>query len=161
MRVARANPVSVHLLAGEEGVPMNKPSEGALRAARAMCQGQKIYVYGGLPEFCGHHHGWADEEEIFFSHQCYILKPSEAACFYCGKHLRTGRVRHVDKMTWDHFLPLCQGGVTLPANLVVACGKCNRDKGGRTIKDYRYFRASLAGYKNHQLYKFAGEQTAS
>lgn len=41
-----------------------QPSEGALRAARAMCQDRKVYVHGGLPEFCGHNYGWADEEEI-------------------------------------------------------------------------------------------------
>ncbi len=40
------------------------PSKEAIRIARVMCQGNKIYVYGGLPDFCGHNYGWADEMEI-------------------------------------------------------------------------------------------------
>ena len=40
-------------------------------------------------------------------------------CFYCG---------NLEDLQLDHFVPLSKGGGTTRANIIVACGKCNRRK---------------------------------
>lgn len=52
-------------------------------------------------------------------------------CCYCGIVLRNdGQSR--DGATWDHIVPVCQGGTDDASNLVPACRGCNSRKGGRT-----------------------------
>ena len=38
------------------------------------------------------------------------------------------------ELTRDHVVPRAQGGGMTWENIVAACSKCNRDKGGRTPK---------------------------
>ena len=51
-----------------------------------------------------------------------ILRRDGRICHYCGG------------FAWevDHLVPRRQGGLTIPSNLVAACGPCNRKKGNRT-----------------------------
>lgn len=48
-------------------------------------------------------------------------------CFYCGK-----RLKEKDK-TFDHLVPVAQGGKDTVDNLVCSCLDCNTIKGNNTI----------------------------
>ena len=56
-------------------------------------------------------------------------------CFYCGRVLvmtRPGRDRQPrNAATADHLIPLYFGGLTIRANIVAACVRCNERKGNR------------------------------
>ncbi len=47
-------------------------------------------------------------------------------CQYCGEQLT------VDELTFDHLVPVSQGGRKDWENIVTSCITCNRRKGGRT-----------------------------
>lgn len=51
-----------------------------------------------------------------------LMQAQGGKCFYCGNPPR--------RPTDDHLVPRWQGG-TLVANKVIACWKCNNQKGGR------------------------------
>ena len=55
-----------------------------------------------------------------------LLVRDNASCQYCGKVIKT------QEYTIDHVMPLCQGGKSVWDNLVIACMRCNKTKGGRT-----------------------------
>lgn len=44
-------------------------------------------------------------------------------CFYCGKQ--------DSNLTVDHFYPLSRGGSDIDRNCVLACFKCNHEKGNK------------------------------
>jgi 5-methylcytosine-specific restriction endonuclease McrA len=48
------------------------------------------------------------------------------ACQYCGDKFATS------ELTFDHVVPVAQGGRKDWENIVTACISCNREKGGRT-----------------------------
>lgn len=48
------------------------------------------------------------------------------ACQYCGQRLRS------EDLTFDHVVPVAQGGQRSWENIVSACLPCNKRKGGRT-----------------------------
>mmetsp|Transcript_5737 Transcript_5737/g.9919 ORF Transcript_5737/g.9919 Transcript_5737/m.9919 type:complete len:150 (+) Transcript_5737:366-815(+) len=58
-------------------------------------------------------------------------------CNYCRKQRL--RLHHWaepssdDDATVDHFVPICRGGTDEERNLVVACRRCNEDKGNSLI----------------------------
>jgi len=53
-------------------------------------------------------------------------------CQYCGKKLHHGmRGFHV-----DHMQPLSRGGSNDPANLALACGRCNDSKHNKTSTEF-------------------------
>jgi len=47
-------------------------------------------------------------------------------CQYCLRKLP------LSKLTYDHVIPKCQGGLTTWTNIVMACKACNSKKDGRT-----------------------------
>lgn len=47
-------------------------------------------------------------------------------CQYCG------RKSSLNRLTYDHVIPRCEGGKTHWENIVMACQACNGRKGGRT-----------------------------
>jgi 5-methylcytosine-specific restriction endonuclease McrA len=51
-------------------------------------------------------------------------------CFYCPKILVKSTV------TLDHVIPISKGGTHELSNLVLACYKCNNEKGNDIIIDY-------------------------
>jgi len=53
----------------------------------------------------------------------------EFSCQYCGA---TG------DLTFDHVIPRARGGVTSWQNVVASCGRCNLNKGSRTLKQVGY-----------------------
>jgi len=63
-----------------------------------------------------------------------IYNGCNGRCYYCGIE--------VDPFSaWepDHMLPRSQGGNDELSNLVLACRKCNRRKGGRDVEEYRNY----------------------
>ncbi len=60
-----------------------------------------------------------------------LLARDFCSCQYCGKLLSAREA------TVDHIIPRSRGGSTCWENVVVACGSCNRRKGGRTPKEAR------------------------
>lgn len=50
-------------------------------------------------------------------------------CQYCGSRLPP------EDLTFDHVVPRSRGGRTAWTNVVAACGRCNRAKGNRLLRD--------------------------
>jgi len=49
------------------------------------------------------------------------------SCCYCGSN---------ERLSIDHLVPLNQGGLDLPENMVWACRACNSSKGARDMLDW-------------------------
>lgn len=52
----------------------------------------------------------------------YILDKFGGRCAWCGSQWY---------VELDHFIPIYEGGKTIPGNLYPACRACNRGKGGK------------------------------
>jgi len=62
-----------------------------------------------------------------------LIRLQDGRCWYCGKRFdECNGTPHV-----EHQTPLSRGGADAFANLVMACGRCNTDKGDRTLEEYR------------------------
>lgn len=55
-----------------------------------------------------------------------IFARDENRCQYCGQHFAT------NELSIDHVVPLSRGGYSTWSNVVCACTRCNKRKGGRT-----------------------------
>lgn len=60
-----------------------------------------------------------------------LLERDDYTCQYCGKKLSATNA------TVDHVVPRFKGGKTTFENTVTACGKCNRDKGSKSVSEAR------------------------
>lgn len=58
-----------------------------------------------------------------------ILNRYGRRCAYCGTNKQ--------KMTMDHVLPLSRGGRHCVANVVPACGQCNKMKADMTLMEWK------------------------
>ena len=56
-----------------------------------------------------------------------IFRRDDYTCQYCGKH--------TSHLTVDHVMPRHRGGKHSWENLVAACPRCNRKKGGHTPRE--------------------------
>jgi hypothetical protein len=54
---------------------------------------------------------------------------AERKCIYCGRK---------SNLTIDHIIPRHLGGLDIPANLVLACKRCNSSKNSRDIFEWYY-----------------------
>ena len=54
----------------------------------------------------------------------------EPKCFYCRKPLP------LKEATLDHVVPVSKGGRTTIGNSVIACVKCNLEKGNKDVSDF-------------------------
>lgn len=50
-------------------------------------------------------------------------------CAYCGKGLSE------NEATLEHVIPISKGGPDIPANIVIACKKCNEAAGSMSLKE--------------------------
>ena len=87
-----------------------------------------------------------------------VITHTGCDCYYCGKEgMLDGNNRPVEKeptkiytniydgtyiwghrsMEWEHKIPLSRGGHNNRKNIVLACRKCNREKGSLTDEEYR------------------------
>lgn len=62
---------------------------------------------------------------VKFSRQ-NIYARDKYCCQYCGRKFP------VEDLSYDHVIPKSRGGKTVWTNIVTACMRCNRKKGGRT-----------------------------
>lgn len=61
-------------------------------------------------------------------------------CWFCGKRVVRTKKKHApNKAVTDHLNPVFRNGTNDDANLVTACGKCNRRKSSKTLEEYRLF----------------------
>lgn len=58
-----------------------------------------------------------------------IQRQHNHRCAYCGTNK--------SKMTMDHVLPLSRGGRHCVANVVPACGQCNKMKADMTVMEWK------------------------
>ena len=63
-----------------------------------------------------------------------LLVRSHGACWYCGTPLTLRTV------TADHIVPVQQGGQAVLENMVASCSACNREKGHRSLDEFRQWR---------------------
>jgi 5-methylcytosine-specific restriction endonuclease McrA len=68
------------------------------------------------------------KKEVKFS-RLNIYARDEFRCQYCGKKFEPRN------LSFDHVVPKRFGGKTEWTNIVTACCRCNRRKGGRVLKD--------------------------
>jgi len=66
--------------------------------------------------------------EVRFS-RANIYQRDKYTCQYCGAGY------NAEELTFDHVIPLVQGGETTWENIVTACLMCNNKKGGRTPRE--------------------------
>jgi len=64
-----------------------------------------------------------------------LIKRDGVCCHYCNKPLIE------QQMTLDHKHPFALGGDDSLENLVIACLRCNREKGNQRYEDYQRFRS--------------------
>lgn len=97
----------------------------ALDAARAMSDGwyrRRIARFRSLDERRPDPLEWREIRSRIFERDDYT-------CSYCGT--RGG------DLECDHKIPICQGGSNDDDNLTTACFPCNREKGPRTVEQWR------------------------
>jgi 5-methylcytosine-specific restriction endonuclease McrA len=58
-----------------------------------------------------------------------IYQRDDFTCQYCGDQFA------VEELTFDHVVPVAQGGTRGWTNIVTACEPCNRKKGARTPEE--------------------------
>lgn len=63
------------------------------------------------------------------------LLSRDPRCYWCGLELGRG-IGDERWPTIDHRIPTSKGGTNSQDNLVLACLKCNRDKGNKMPQDY-------------------------
>src|SRR5215218_756041 len=66
-----------------------------------------------------------------------IMRRDAYICQYC----KVARATDI-----DHVQPWIQGGPTIASNLVAACQRCNRSKGGRTPAEWEMAKRRQAAY---------------
>jgi len=59
-----------------------------------------------------------------------VFKRDDNTCLYCGKIYET------HKLTLDHVIPQCKGGLNTWDNLVTACKKCNNEKSDLSLQEW-------------------------
>lgn len=75
-----------------------------------------------------------------------LWRRSHGRCWYCGAKIRRKEFR------LDHQEPFSKGGADSNRNLVVACARCDGEKGAMSLEDFRLRRGGV---------QFYGEKTES
>lgn len=70
------------------------------------------------------------KKQVQFSRKALFFRDNYC-CAYCEQQ-KTSK-----DLTFDHVIPICQGGKTTWQNIVAACMKCNAKKGGKTPEQAR------------------------
>ena len=89
---------------------------------------------------------WLEFREIYLKKKLQL--DGDLVCAYCGKpHLEIGgrtpqdlikNNKNPNLATIDHIQPLSDGGERYnEKNLTVACKKCNKDKGSKSVDDFK------------------------
>ncbi len=102
-----------------EAADFSKREWSWLRASGWSLRAPEVIV---LQEYNGQHH-----RTVSFSRRNVYARDGHT-CQYCGKKFGS------EKLTLDHVIPRCLGGKSTWRNIVLACYRCNNQKGGRTPK---------------------------
>jgi 5-methylcytosine-specific restriction endonuclease McrA len=76
------------------------------------------------------------------SHFHRRLTEQGGRCYYCRRLMTTTHVHRegvappLDRVTWDHKIPLSMGGKNKLSNKVLACLRCNQLKGSLTDEEF-------------------------
>jgi 5-methylcytosine-specific restriction endonuclease McrA len=72
-------------------------------------------------------------------------KAQRGKCYYCNIKMLKGEppknLKH-RKVTRDHKIPRCEGGMG-GDNIVLACWKCNTEKGCMSVEEFQLLRILL------------------
>lgn len=84
-------------------------------------------------------------------------------CYFCER--RFDGSFH-GRPTNEHLTPVSRGGINRPPNVVLACARCNNEKGNLTEAEYRAWlamdpRPRLAGYKQGMIMAAAYREDAA
>lgn len=55
-------------------------------------------------------------------------------CCWCGKRMDESAARREDRPTFEHVVPLAEGGPDDVQNLAIACNGCNEERGRATSR---------------------------
>jgi 5-methylcytosine-specific restriction endonuclease McrA len=81
-----------------------------------------------------------------------LVQKQQGRCHYCNCLLINLVYDNRDAdATLDHIIPQCEGGKSTLDNLVVACFKCNRDKGNLSYNEYEFIRILRVCYWQSRL----------
>lgn len=70
-----------------------------------------------------------------------------SCCMYCKTPAK------LEELEFDHFIPINRGGKTESSNMIPACKKCNRGRGGKFDKDpYQWLMERFGAYYGEQIY---------
>ena len=103
--------------------PIRKTPYNALRFTRVDGNGRPLYRVARDPQELGAVAALKRAFEIMGGH-----------CFHCGKWMPAQAMSH--ECTRDHMRPRHAGGGDYLHNLVLACGPCNREKGGEALPSF-------------------------
>lgn len=101
--------------------------EDEIEAAKGTALCNEIFeVETPLPRFWNRK---ADRPRLPEVLRAEILLRDGEVCAYCGTKEGPWEI--------DHIFPACKGGSNEPENLAVACRTCNRQKGAKTLTEWR------------------------
>jgi 5-methylcytosine-specific restriction endonuclease McrA len=104
--------------------PLRKTPYNAIKFVRVNGNGTALYTVGKDKKELGAAAALRSALEQFGGH-----------CFHCEKWMPPQPMSH--DCTRDHLRPKCDGGQDYLHNLVLACGPCNRSKGGTDVVSFR------------------------
>ena len=104
--------------------PLREKPYNAIRFTRCDGNGTPLYIVG------------KDKKELGAGAALKLAFESWGGhCFHCKRWMRPQPLAH--QCTRDHLRARRDGGRDYLHNLVLACGECNRSKGGAHLVDYR------------------------
>jgi len=70
-----------------------------------------------------------EKEELLYE----LWLEQDRKCYYCGIKIQ---LKHCEL---DHKVPVSRGGSDTKKNMVAACHNCNKEKGNKTVAEYRRY----------------------
>ncbi|MGP3712956.1 HNH endonuclease [Brucella sp. RRSP16] len=82
-----------------------------------------------------------------------VWAKTNGKCYYCGEKL-------ADIFDVEHLIPQSRGGSHALKNLVPSCKPCNREKGAKSLEDWRDYKHMLVACRDYRLPSFNARQVA-
>ena len=91
------------------------------------------------------------EVNVKYSHQEWkeVVIFFGGECAYCGRTLHKG-----ERFTRDHLIPVSEGGLTTPDNIVPACSSCNSSKGAREWRGWFMEQPFFSQERMNKIFKW-------
>jgi len=79
------------------------------------------------------------------------LLKQKGLCFWCEQPISSSVPEtHPRRLTADHVKPLCEGGQTIPGNVVAACRDCNNGRHSYTNRTAKRMGPVIASAGNNR-----------